>query len=67
MAWFDGDSVFSFGKHKGKKVKEVDDSNYIHWLHHSKLNVYFVQDVFDRLGINNTGLLKQSKTSDRIR
>ena len=67
MAWFDDNSVLSFGKHKGKKVAEVEDVNYIHWLHHSKLNVYFVQVTLNRMNINNTGLMKETKKAERTR
>jgi len=49
MAWYSEKSVFTTGKYKGKKVSEVDDASYINWLHHSKLNVFFTQEVLDRL------------------
>jgi hypothetical protein len=55
MAWYSEKSVFSYGKYKGKKVSEVDDANYIDWLHHSNLNVYFKPEVLDRLKIVNKG------------
>lgn len=35
MAWFTEQSVFSFGKYKNKKVSEINDKEYIDWLHHS--------------------------------
>lgn len=53
MAWFDEQSVFSFGKYKGKRVHEVNDAQYIEWLHHAHFNVYFVDPVLDRLDITN--------------
>jgi hypothetical protein len=55
MAWYSENSVFSYGKYKGKKVSEVDDAKYIDWLHHSKLNVYFSPKVLYRLNIENKG------------
>ena len=67
MAWFDDDSVFSSGKYKAKKVSEINDTGYISWMHHSKYNVYFVQSVLDRLGIENKGLMKLTKQSERLR
>lgn len=58
MAWFTEQSVFSFGKYKNKKVSEVNDKEYIDWLHHSTLNVYFSKEVLDRLQIENKGKTK---------
>jgi len=55
MAWYSESSVFSYGKYKGKKVSEVNDIDYINWLHHSNLNVFFYQEVLDRLKIENKG------------
>jgi len=55
MAWYTEYSDFQFGKHKGKKVRDVNDKEYIDWLHHSDLNVYFMPDVLERLGIENRG------------
>ena len=48
MAWFDENSVFSFGKYKSVKVSDINDSSYISWVHHSKYNIYFIQSVLDR-------------------
>lgn len=58
MAWYSETSVFTFGKYKGKKVEEVEDRDYINWLHHSGLNVYFYQEVLNRFGIINKGKVK---------
>jgi uncharacterized protein (DUF3820 family) len=55
VAWFSEHSIFPFGKYKGKKVCEVNDAEYINWLHHNTLNVYFMPDTLDRLGIENKG------------
>lgn len=66
MAWFNEDSQFHFGKYKGKKVSEVNDENYIDWLHHSNYNIYFIDKVLHRLGIDNNGKRKISKTGKRI-
>lgn len=67
MAWYDDNSQFNYGKHKGKKVKEVDDANYISWLHHSHKNVYFTDEVLNRLSIKNKGLKRKSKYHNRSR
>ena len=61
MAWYSDRSVFTNGKYKGKKVSEVNDANYIDWLHHSKLNVFFVKEVLDRLNIENKSLKQPKK------
>jgi len=61
LAWFDDNSQFPFGKHKGKKVLEVTDSGYVKWLHESKYNIYFTEEVFKRLGITHGGLTKYGK------
>ena len=58
MAWYSEKSVFSYGKYKGKKVSEVQDAEYISWLHHSNLNVYFLQEVLNRMKIENKGKIK---------
>lgn len=58
MAWLSDKSDLKFGKYKGKKVGEVNDVEYIEWLHKSKYNVYFKQSVFERLksrGNEHTG------------
>lgn len=68
MAWMDDKSVISFGtKYKGVVVSEINDRDYISWLHHSKLNVYFVQETLDRLKVVNNGLMKETKNSERLR
>ena len=59
MAWYSETSVFTHGKYKGKKVAEVNDASYIDWLHHSKLNLFFIQEVLDRLKIQNKGKYKK--------
>ena len=59
MAWYTEKSVFTNGKYKGKRVAEVNDADYINWMHHSKLNVFFVQEVLDRLKIENKSLKQQ--------
>ena len=66
MAWYSEKSVFSYGKYKGKKVSEVDDANYIDWLHHSNLNVYFKPEVLDRLKIVNKGKNKDSQVAKLV-
>jgi hypothetical protein len=55
MAWYKENSVLRFGKYKGKKVSEITDSKYICDLHHSTLNVYFIESVLNRLNIENKG------------
>lgn len=30
--------VLPFGKHKGKKLSEIDDDEYLHWLHEQSSN-----------------------------
>jgi hypothetical protein len=61
MAWYSEKSIFAFGKYKGKKVEEVDDKGYINFIHHSDSNVFFTQDVLDRLNIDNKGKYKPKK------
>lgn len=61
MAWYSDESVFTSGRHNGKKVKEVNDAEYIKHLHESSLNIYFLKPVLDRLGIITTGKIKESK------
>lgn len=58
MAWLNNNSDMSFGKYKGMKVKDIDDWQYIQILHNSQMNIYFTQDVFERLNIENTGKVK---------
>lgn len=53
MAWYKENSILSFGKYKGKRVKDIKDKSYIDWLHHSKLNVYFIPSILERLEIEN--------------
>jgi hypothetical protein len=60
MAWYKENSVFPFGKYKGKNVSEITDAKYISDLHHSNLNMYFNQHVLDRLGIKNNGKTKKN-------
>ena len=61
MAWLNNNSVMTFGKYKGVKVSEITDWQTIQLIHNSHLNVYFTQDVFERLGIQNTGKIKIKK------
>jgi len=66
MAWYDENSQFNFGKHKGETVKDVDDSNYISWLHHNRMNVYFTDEVLNRLNVENRGKRRLTKNSKRL-
>lgn len=61
MAWYNEQSNLQFGKYKGLKVSQVNDSKYIDNIHHSNLNIYFTQDVLDRLKIENKGKYKDQK------
>lgn len=67
MAWFNNESQFNFGRYNGKKVKEVSDSRYIKWLHESHYNIYFTEEVFQRLGITHKGLIRENKHSIMIK
>jgi len=61
MAYYNENSQFSFGKYKGKKVSEVNDAEYIVFIHESKYNIYFTEEVFNRLGIKHKGKIKLIK------
>jgi len=61
MAWLNDNSRLNFGKYKGKKVGEVTDGQYIKWLHESKLNIFFTQNVFTRLKITTIKKIKNEK------
>jgi hypothetical protein len=61
MAWLNNKSVINFGKYKGQKIESISDSDFIRSIHESKLNVYFTEDVFDRLKIKHKGLTKKEK------
>jgi hypothetical protein len=61
MAWYKENSIMPFGKYKGKNVSEINDAKYISDLHHSILNVYFIQSVLDRLRIKNNGKTKTTQ------
>ena len=58
MATFKLKSQFGFGLFKGKKVSEVIKSqkgiDYINWLHASKYNVKFDNEVFNEVKIFNS-------------
>lgn len=59
MRWLSEESVFTFGKYKGKRVSDVDDAQYIKWIHESHLEVFFTEDVFRRLGVKHSGLVAE--------
>lgn len=46
-------SQFNFGDYKGYKVKDViklrEGRKFIHWLHNSRYNVKFTDEVFDEM------------------
>lgn len=61
MGWLNDNSQLNFGKYKNKKVSEINDGEYIKWLHESKYNIFFTEEVFKRLNVKHEGKIKERK------